>query len=312
MEITTPFRTTIFYNPESAFESAVAYLTDRAQRVSVYSGASRCPQLNLQPSPAAILFGEVSSEILSECAGIKRILICSDASSKKSDEKNTTDSAIIFFTINEFFNIPSDYWQPRGGMSVQIIDLAALATFPHYVSKMNADRKMGKNFMRAITGTQVGFQESLEAARKMTMLDGISGIIARGQGIKNCRCQMARSRLANAVKYELDLTELTDSTVPPITIAAICGEDLHKELIKAANQNNCATLLYEFEQHVDAGIAYPGWRVTMIGPYSEKILDIFGTKTVSLSADKPVFTSWVPTFLAARLLPFIYLGSKPQ
>ncbi len=303
-EYLTPYQTTVIYHPDSYFETAVAFLSKRAQLIPIYSTidfstvADACEHI----SPEVVIFGnEFSREDLLKflTRGFQFIHIYTDDTKYVDFGEDTENSQIKPFNLSTItFQLDTLYDHivlTPGAMPVYILEHILCAETSYKSEFAQITTIAGKYLLRAIEFSKCDFGEFIiRLVASARGFDELTTLITRGKAIYECNEAMANSRIVNGMPCVLEADESDESLDSKVAVLAICSTDLRTELMNLVPAHpSCVGLdfvmLYEFEPHVCSvpsesnneenvskpeGIEfnevdkqekiYSGWRVTLV------------------------------------------------
>lgn len=275
----TPYQTTVIYNPKSAFESAVALLTDRAQLVPRPAGLETCEH----PSPVLIVFGS-EFDVQDACRrGFQSILVfLRDPSDRTIQDDCSEGKKISIFGAEDVL----DHVELVAGLiPIYVIEHMVAAEFPD--RKGNVSHDEGLAFLRGVNHSNRGLAEII-----VDMCSGIDGF----------------EKLTKLVMSGSILREL-DSAAGPTGIMYELRAP-HEGGVYKICAFNCEKAPNVVPAEADFALTYQVdkingevvWFITLTGANAFEVLDNFG-KAASCGDSAAAYISLEQ---AASLLTFIY------
>ncbi len=339
----TPFRITVFYNPHSAFETAIAVLSERAQLGACDVGVNTTdvyitpPE---HPTPEVLAFGNTLArndidELLARGIELVHILLYHDGQKDAyMDDGVMYDQRIICFAIEDLYM----HMLPVNNLAaVHLLEHLTCATFPTY-KPTNADvsRTTGLCLITALGFQLAGRPKStplglsiLELCSGIDGFDKISEAVLKGKTIHEVYEHSANVQLGAGllVSVPVVVREEKSTVSPPHTTAvsttacwAVNVDNLadnsyvgaiidlmqaHPGVVKSGAD---FVMLYAVECHVKDKMIYPGWRVVLF-KIKGSILPADVLKphaTGSVCSDLMMASAWLTTLSAMGLLTFLY------
>lgn len=306
-EYLTPYQTTIFYNPASTFETAVAFLSDRAQLIPIDPLVDPVGAYE-HPSPNVVIFGtDFSNETLIELFDKQfqhiHVFIPTGTVSKYADDPRVTT-----FTIDEIY----DHVELISGMvSSFILEHIILATHPGFKGMFSAEvtSETGKHFLRALTddsvesGVHLGVSLLNLCKSGYRGFDNVKSMVIAGQSTQKIYDRIAAKCVSEGIFYKL--------AEPEMTVYAISGNIATSEMLKLLPEQKQLSgtdfaIIYNLEVHAIDGCNYPGWRVTAVKIGQSSAVDFLKCYSPQAVGDDTTATAWIPTGAAKSILTFIY------
>lgn len=275
-EYLTPFEVTVFYNPSSLFESAIALACDRAQLIE----CTECDNCNyiitdeslrafVHPSPRVIMFVIPSDDMMT--------LI-----KKKTNEVRIFQAAHPY-SNDEIFGLQELYLhiKPHNSSILYAMEHLIISEYPEFMPTFaNIKPQTGKDFVRTIRLQQVGgginsnILAIYESGFKCYQM--VDNLVSTGTVLREIQTNKARSDIANgkicqddiATQYTLIMTtkevstdvvllsrsQLSDDTNNIVVICYIdtikCGsnEQLVWNVTVLASRISALSFLYSYDQ----------------------------------------------------------------
>lgn len=306
-EYFTPYQTTVVYHTRSIFETAVAFLSRRAQiipldeNVDYGSVAASCEH----PSPDIILFGnEFSHENLNKFfdRGFQLIHIFTYENDRV---QKMDDPRIVTFDINTIY----DHIVLLDGFTSSFLFEHILSgTFPNHNDFIS--HEAGVHFLIALRTEKAPIGDTLlKLCSSYRGYENACAMVVKGKTIQEMRERGANKCIGDGIFFDLK------TPTGLYTTLAISSEEYVGDIIalapvnpKVIDTNTALIMIYSFEPHIHDATTYPGWRVILVGaknaPSAVETLKIFSCDLTV--GEYGVASTWIPTGAAHGLLPFIY------
>lgn len=335
----TPYKFTIIFNPDSVFETAVAYLCDQAQLVPFLKGddysavAKNCEH----PSPELLIFDHgFSQEDISKFfdRGFELVHIFSPTTTTKYNRENSDEPFNERVAVFSLLEIYEHALLLPGIMPMLMLEYILCAEFHQYESLLrnkDVNHVNGKLLceMLRLDRRPVG-EVILRTASTYKCEDIIRSYVAQGRAIHEERERLSLAALQAGVSY----------TFKSHRIYAVCGGPLTPTMIKIMPTHpklqGCDFVLFYNTECFDLeNNTYSGWRLTLVSlksdvsafqklhALSEQCLTVGDVSVAtgiplvsicekkqpfifSVSGDINIATVWLPALYCMGILPFIY------
>lgn len=295
-EYLTPYQTTIVFNPNSVFETAVSMLVAKAQPIiSTGDNFEEIMKSCEHPSPSIVIFDKLNDEdtttIFSN--GFQSIIVISNDDSVKS-----ADSRVTIISIDEIYD---HLIFDNTTLSMFILDLILTDVFPQYKSNFDEITPTdAKCFMSVISDNVVDIIMRL-LANNYKAFDRIRSMIADARTCISIQEQLATIIANKGVLYDLS----------GVSIYAVQTNVLINDVIDAIKKLSpdvkfTIALIYYFEAQKINDTAYCGWNVTVASMGDSNAKEFLLGFSEHSSGDNNIAKVWMPILDAKKILPFIY------
>ncbi len=301
-EYRTPFQTTVIYDPNNTFATAVAFLSNRAQLVPVDPNApndllaANCEYITPEVLVLTLLSDEILSTFIERGFQFMHVL---EIESKVA-EINTTLGAdkLVRFQLDDLFDhlilVP-------GLCASHLLEYIICATYPIYKSTfLQSAATKGKQLLAAIefSGEHIG-KVLLQLCSSPRGFDDLATMITQGEMLNTVREKDAVHAIKHGVFFKTnDLSQC---------FAINCLQTDIKYVPDYVDY----VLQYTFESHVVDESNYMGWRVIISSQHQtepKSAITFLSQYSDCATGNDQIATSWIPTGQSAELMPFLGVG----
>lgn len=297
-EYLTPYQTTVIYDPNDTFATAVAFLSNRAQLVPLtltptdVQIAALCEYV----TPEVLVLTSLSDECL--VAFIERgfqfihILELATDPTRVQNPLLSYDK-LVRFTIDDLFDhlilVP-------GLCASHLLEYIICAVYPMYKSNfLQSAATKGKQLLAALefSGEHLG-KSLLQLCSSPRGFDDLATLITKGEMLSLVREKDTAYATKHGVYFKLDVYQYF--AVNSLQTDPECSESTDY------------VLQYAFESHLVEDSNFMGWRLILnrrheFDPSAIKQLLQYSEHT---TGNDNVATCWLSTTLSKELMPFIY------
>jgi len=244
-EYLTPYQTTVVYNPESLFETTLAGLTNRAQRVPLSTGCTNVVELCEHISPEVLVFNDLLS--IAEIGKFfeRGFQVVHVFNTTNSPGLECEDTRIAQFDVSTMY----DHLCLAPGMAQYIVvELMTCLEFPDYKSNLgssSANATRGRNFARGLKlNTRDTCNYLFEMSDSPMGFDRIEALISAGETVYKVGQTIADERLADGVVFESSFS--VDCDVESDTVSAV-ESDVENDNVSAVESDTASDAASDVE-----------------------------------------------------------------